>query len=287
MPQVKESLKTQTLGMSGGIVKYFLYKDTRKRDKYLAIDTDPKKVHSLCIKNGNNACFARMNSELTPSMNRLWYDLSFIDAKRTQESKFIPLSITLYKKWLRLNIQNNFLPSYVSINRVMTQHAIVFDLHAHSKNELYVYLSVARLMLSDPDLVKNILILTEKGKISYHAAMIIATKFGMHNMNHHFLPNSAAAYGGSKNIEKFLFSLHLMIGLYRFIKNEGKTKSPTKNMHGFNCNHTIATLSTVKHDLSIDQALDPRLSKIIKTSTEQEARSELNKIKAIWQKEQT
>lgn len=259
----KENLDFRKLDYIQNKVRFYLYKDDTPY-KWNSINfpptyTDKEYEEHNFILNTTNICFASLPRQLKDKNGTKRTDLNrmiFIFEKSKNINEIDQ------RKWLLLCKHNGFLPKYASVNNIIKNKAVVLDLTKHTLNMMYVYLSVCRFIQEDPCIVRNTLILVEKYKMDFFAALVFTTQIVANNMGHHFIPGSCP-YMKPKSVDDLKdISLHYMVGLYRFIQKGGPHTYDTSS---FNANDMISSLCKIKVQLQAADMLNPALPKIIRS----------------------
>lgn len=207
-------------------IKYYVFFEPNQRGRKIAHN---KKVSRYINK--NSACFAGITKYIEDTLsNRVVY------FTRYKQSKY--LKRYQIEHWLKVSKRAGLLPSYINIRRVMSTGEFVLNLEKHSNNELYMYLTVARMALEHFNTVNTVLNLMDHG-VDYFAALVAAITVGpTNNVNHIFTPWMWSRAG--KSFDRKL-KLDRVAALAAFSKVM-HTKSVNID-NTFCCNATIETLS--------------------------------------------
>ncbi len=225
-------------------VETFIYYDPKPVKN--AIEMSMRKVINKGIKNSNTVCFHSLmkdwinasNNQCAKKINRIVY--KFRPAPYCANEK---ITNELRIKYLMLCKKHKMLPNYVAVTKVIKHSRIHLVLGRHTRNQLYVYLTVVRQLQDEPNFVYKVMELVKDG-VDFFAAYIVACQLGMSNMNHHFIPKEDnTSYIGQSVTEAQIF-FRTMWGLYKVLHEDKKQEVHYNTGSGFNCNTTIKKVGT-------------------------------------------
>ena len=276
----KEDFYFNTCHTDNYNVKYILYRDDVPTKK-TSISTPLKEYNCSNIKealqtlpknwhyayNFTNVCFSQLLREITktPNVNRLFY--AFKNREYLTKGQKL--------RWVQLAKQHGLLPNYCNVKDIATRHNITLDLSKHSAGMLYTYLSIARYMDEDPNIVLNTLVYVDKYKLHYIAAIILASKICLRGWGHCFFqPDNVYA---SKDPHQSL-KLNTFLGLARFIRTNKNSPKPEFSEFSFNATNTVKALSKVQTVLKFEELLDTEVMDCLaSTDTDDDAHKFIKK----------
>lgn len=268
----KDKLNFKELPVVLNQVRFYLYTDKEKY-KWNSINFPPefkkeKEYQNAGMEvNESKICFSSFNRQLN---NSKYNRIIFIFEK----SKCV--GDPTMKRWLTLCKRNGLLPKYASVARIMKRKSLVLDTSKHTRNLMYMYLTVCRFPQEDPCMVFNTLTLCEKYGMDFFVALVFATQIRMNNMGHHFLPGDSI-YMKPKNVDMLKdIRVQDMIGLYRFIKKEGPQRGSKES---FNANSSVDAQCGLTLHLKAKDLLNPMLSKIVRAKTDEKAKKLIKEAK--------
>ena len=259
-------------------VSYCLFKDTKKypwnsiNNPYHFLNTEYKDFAALNDKLErvfNKACFSGLGLYMQKEGNEDYNRIIYIFNKHSSLSKEECL------RWLLLAKQNKFLPRYTSIKKVLQHSNVVFDYSNITFNLLYVYLTIIRMLVEEPKFIKNMLVLVDKYKVNYFAAFIAAKYYGFNNFGHSFCSPSNGYPAISKPNELKKLQLNRILGLYRFIQQNGPDM--VKGSKRFSATNKVASMSSSNMLLDINKLVGLDIEDVLNASTDKEAKTLLSK----------
>jgi hypothetical protein len=262
----KEKLDFSSLDYIQNQIRFYLYKDKTKY-RWNSINFPPKYnskedyINNGMDVNSSTICFSSLNSQLNDE-SKDYTRMIFLFEK----SKSVPRA--KQKRWLALCKRNGLLPKYASVAAILKNRGIVLDITKHTRNLMYVYLTVCRFIQEDPCMVINTLTLCEDYGMDFFVALVFATQIRMNNMGHHFLPGSSI-YMKPKTVDHLKnIQVQQMVGLYRFLKKQGPHVGGERS---FCANTSVAAQCKIKIGLMAKDLLNPELKNIIRAKTDAEA----------------
>ena len=253
-------------------VSYALYEDKNKhtwnslKNPYNTVSESDlykkqsEKFEGLVIIRSNDACFSSLNTSLDvhTKTNRILY--AFKPNKVLTDENC--------EDWLKLVKKHNLLPRYSKVKEIVKNKNVVFDTRGITRNMLYVYLTVVRMLVEEPKMVKNILKLVDKYKTNFFVAFVASIYLGVTNTGHLFCC-PADYYPARKNITDLKnLPFNLMIGLYKFIK-EKCPPAPMKIDNVFSATTSVAALGGIKGKLDINKHISTNFDDIFNTKPEE------------------
>ena len=261
----KKKLNFDALPVVQNKIRFYLYKGVKYKWNSINFPTKQASENAYAAAgfrvNTSNICFSSFNRQLNGTekdCNRVVFLFEKSKCITTKEQR----------KWLLLCKKHKFLPRYASVTNVMKHQALVLDVSEHSRNLMYIYLTVSRWPQEDPCMVRNTLCLVEKFGMDFFVAITFATQIRMNNMNHHFLPGNAL-YMKPATVDHITSTrVDYMIGLYRFIQKEGP-QSGSKDR--FNANTSVENQCSISMEIKAKDLLNPALVEIVRAKTDKEA----------------
>lgn len=253
-------------------VKYILYNNTKKNrwisNPYKKISMEDLLKTPDVVKGSEYAiCFSSFLAEARKNKecNRITYTFKISKHLTTEQCL----------RWLILAQQNGLLPTYCNLKDVVTYGSIALDYKLCSKNMLYIYLCIARYIAEDANFVINTLILVDKYKVHYLAALILSSQICIRGFGHCFFQ---ARNSYPKVIDKDSIYLSTLIGLKRYLN----TGCPSDMDGNFNCSTSVSSLCKIDTIASVKELQEiDNVEKVINTTTDDEA---LKVIKEVWRK---
>ena len=100
------------------------------------------------------------------------------------------------------------------------------------------------MLMEEPNLVRNILILIYKYNIDYYTANILALKLTVFNTNHLFFAGEWRPYPEINDLNKYNLNISEVYSFIYFVINmHNKIQTKHKNRYGFNCNNSMYELA--------------------------------------------
>ncbi len=222
---------------------------------YTLLYYDPKPVKSAIempmrgainqgIENSNTVCFYSLmkdwinasNTQLAKKINRIVYQ--FRPSPYCANEK---ITNDLRIKYLMLCKKHKMLPNYIAVTKVIKHSRLHLVLGRHTRNQLYIYLTVVRQLQDEPNFVYKVMELVKDG-VDFFAAYTVACQLGMSNMNHHFIPREDNTSYMGQSVATVRILLRTMVGLYKVLHEKQETEY--SNGSGFDCNTTIRDVGT-------------------------------------------
>ncbi|KKN45503.1 hypothetical protein LCGC14_0682520 [marine sediment metagenome] len=301
--------------------EYGLFHDDRLPDDIHDIDSNTKDIW----KNTNHACFAGLLGKLykqSDKYNRIFYTIYLKEPYSKKRKYYNPganilLSMEECIRWIQLAEEHKMLPDYIDENLIemfefpiklgngnysYNEHnavgkgTAVLDLTDLTQAQLYLYLSMLRVLREDPGLVRVAIYLTDKCKMNFYAAYVFASRIAISTTEHHtitvfrkynevprLINPKTGRYKKTKtklsNIEAATTDISWMIGLQRFATNP---KKHDKNLahqctSSFLCSSIIGKISAIHANINIYEALDPDIIKAIMAAEDTTSRMYVTK----------
>lgn len=257
-------------GLIASYVEYYLYREDE--DVFPLINMpDPKTIENKG-KNTNVVCFAHLYREITDKYktiqpNRIAY-------------KFYRNPNLLKKEnclsYLKLCKEHKLLPEYVDLVKVLKLNRLHLSLEHHTRNHIYIYLSVVRHMQSDPGFVGAVLELVKDG-IDPFVAIAVGCSIAMSNSNHHFMPAEDTPYILEPfwNVNNVKVKLRSIYGLYKLLRDK---KEDPIHLKAFNCNKYITSVGPSKTYMLLGNAVGKNFSEVLNASTFKKAETIFKKL---------
>lgn len=253
-------------------VKYCLYRDKRKT--YLS--NDPTEEFSTSWVTG--WCFGDLLRKLYENsrkngkikrVNKLYYKM-----------ELVPACITLTKKektrYIRLAVQNKFLPKYVKAKTVVENNALVIDLEGLTQAQLYVYLCTFRFLREDPGVVRSLVHLVDKHGMDFYAAYVVSCKVALNYDVHNFI-TTVRRYGSSPDLVNTTTDIPLstIVSVRRFVNDPWKYDATGvyESNSRFKGYSIIESISKLEWYLSVDDLFDVNVVKSLSLDND----SDINK----------
>ena len=234
-----ESTFFQRIPIHLSAVSYHVYEGKKSGLKVLY----DEKAAEDGINRGGAACFADIPSICFKNRkyNRITFDIA-TDLLRKDISRY---SINLNKcllKWFSEAKKAKLLPYYINIRRTIQQSQITVDLHQHTFNEIYVYLTLARIPKEHTTVFINTVKLMALG-LDFGPAVLVASKVGaVNNSNHMFISSSFCSYLQKPKAE-FKVSSVAALGVFSKALHSYRARK-TSGITVFNCNDTFDVINT-------------------------------------------
>ena len=239
-----------------------------------------KKVEKIDSKHSRSAaCFASLIGMFRSNKDHthVYYEM--------KEDSHQKVKLTKREKhyWIDLCIKHGTMPDYIT-EETIDKELMEIDVKNLSPSLLFVYLCCFRYFREDPGFIRAIVYLVNSCKMNYYAAFVLASRICMNYGLHHIL-TVLRKYSEKPDISKTSIPLHIMIGLRRFVTNPEKYDSRTvygkKNdscgFNEFKCAQNIESISSVKHDCSVQDLFNLDIVKAIMAESDDQSKKMLDK----------
>ena len=259
-------------------VTYGLFTDPNKyrwnslKNPYDHLNADTTKGDAQLFIVHNKPCFSSLGSYLKKDTlaksNRIVYYFK----------PHVKVTVKEQLRWLVLAKQHGLIPRYINIKQVVKKKCVIMDFGSITFNLLYAYLSTVRMIVEDPQYLKNVLVMVDKYKIDYFVATVAATYLGFRNYGHSFFQpgNTYPATPDAVNLKKV--QLKTVLGVYRFIQQGGPMGQYAKNAKSFCATHTVNLLSSTAKLLTLSTLVGIDFKPVLTAATDKEAEAVLAKI---------
>ena len=197
---------------------------------------DIERVGAICFADVPNLCLR------DEKFNRITLQLKLRQLEKELGKYRISIPVKKYiKSWFASAKKAKLLPHYVNIRSSIKNDRITFDLKRHAFNEIYIYLTLARIPNEHTTVFINTVRLVNEG-IDFGPSIMVAMAVGnVHNSNHMFVPPKCCQYFFRPSFKLQLKHIATLAVLSKAVQ-----KYMASNISGitrFNCNDTFDVIS--------------------------------------------
>ncbi len=237
-------------------VTYYVYEDTSKD----VIAVPQKDLEDRKVLRYDAICFWTLPQVLAndKKLNRVWY-------KPVIKDESI-LSKEDVAKWIKMAVNAKLLPDNVKPEHFETGFVIKADIPL---TLLYVYLVTIRQIEEEPDMVRSVIYLVDKG-VDMCGAIGVCCRLVQLSQIHNYFTATKNVYAPVPiNINNSKSLLSPIIGLKRFISEPDKHQIP--NLTAWRGQQNIEQISKVTSTIKASDLLHPQIIKAINSKTDEEA----------------